>query len=703
MQKRIIAETALQRAVVQGVTALRLKMAGQRQVSFLEITLNTAEFAELMGVSERHVRRLAQTQKYPHTVELNKRNRPEYIFHLSDLPADIQRRWYERNGERAEVTELLEEAKQKIGKKPASRKELDHYTAAEREQIAFWMDVVDEWRAYRSGDGRAAELDEDFIERLRARYPDKQISKPTLYRKWQAVRRDDWDSLIENRGKGRKGYSSIHPEAWEIFSALYLEETKLGIERCMELTEEWARINCPEALPLPSPPTFQRAIQKIPPDVRYYARAGKQKWWAKYSPYITRKYDEMVSNEVWVGDTYTMDIVTMAETGQLHRMYLSAWVDARSGIFVGWSISGESKSQNSVNALRDACIRQGTLPLLNLYTDNGREYLTFDFGGRGHRAKAILANGEAPFQPLTIMQRMEVKMINAIPKNSRAKVVERSFRALKDRVMRLFPTFTGGSPAEKPEQLKGILKDGKSVPTDEQARDILDKLIQYDLNYSKYNGSVVKDQGKRKIDVYNEYCVEEKVAASEEVLRLMLMRSTRPITVKRDGIVTSINGVPMKFWCEEIRHYIERKVYIRYDPADLSSVRMYDADKDNYLMTVGRSPLEASYHEDPKVLAALMKAERRVERAVREDVKTRRERGKDVNPVEYALNLAARNAAGSVAKKNIKRTRILYDQETGRAPQLPMAVGDSDDLDIALMNRNRMKRMKGAIDDGEDI
>ena len=60
------------------------------------------------------------------------------------------------------------------------------------------------------------------------------------------------------------------------------------------------------------------------------------------------------------------------------------------------------------------------------------------------------------FQPLTIMQRMEVEMTNAIPKNSRAKVVERSFKALKDRVMRLFPTFTGGSPAEQPEQLKAI-------------------------------------------------------------------------------------------------------------------------------------------------------------------------------------------------------------------------------------------------------
>ena len=93
---------------------------------------------------------------------------------------------------------------------------------------------------------------------------------------------------------------------------------------------------------------------------------------------------------------------------------------------------------------------RGGRALLNP-NDNGREYLTFDFGGLGHRAKKTTANGEPKFQPLTIMERMEVKMVNAIPKNSRAKIVERSFRALKDRLMRLFPTFTGGSPQEKPE------------------------------------------------------------------------------------------------------------------------------------------------------------------------------------------------------------------------------------------------------------
>ena len=247
------------------------------------------------------------------------------------------------------------------------------------------------------------------------------------------------------------------------------------------------------------------------------------------------------------------------------------------------------------------------------------------------------------------------------------------------------------------------MKSGRQIPTDSEARDLLSKLIQYDLNYSKYDGPVAQDKGKRKIDVYNENCVREKIPADPGVLQLMLMRSTRPLKVGRAGIVTIINGVPMKFWSEDIRHYMDQKVYIRYDPADLSSVRMYAADTDQYLMTVGRSPLAAGYGEDPEVLKELLKLQRRAERAVRNDTQARQAAGEDVDPLVYALNIAARNAAGPVAKKNIRQTEILYDRETASAPPLPMAVGDPGDLDIAQMNRSFMTWMEGDTDDGEDF
>ena len=39
----------------------------------------------------------------------------------------------------------------------------------------------------------------------------------------------------------------------------------------------------------------------------------------------------------------------------------------------------------------------------------------------------------------------------------------------------------------------------------------------------------------------------------------MLMRSTRPLKVGRAGVVTVINGVPLKFWNADVRHYMDRR------------------------------------------------------------------------------------------------------------------------------------------------
>ena len=277
-----------------------------------------------------------------------------------------------------------------------------------------------------------------------------------------------------------------------------------SIAKCMEYTEKWAEKNAVNALPLPSYSSFYRIAMDVPEAVRILMREGERAYYNKASVYTRRDYESIASNDWWVGDTYTCDTLTLGPNGKPHRPYLTAWVDVRSGIFVGWYISfGGNSSQNSIYALRRGCLAYG-MPNHNAYVDNGREYLTFDFGGRGHRAKKVLANGEAPFEPKTILDYMGVEMKNAIVQNSRAKLVERSFRNVKEHIMRLFPTYTGGSPEEKPEALKKALQRG-DIPTDEEFIQKVDLLISGYLNYEPYYGSVPADKGKRRIDVYNEH------------------------------------------------------------------------------------------------------------------------------------------------------------------------------------------------------
>ena len=117
----------------------------------------------------------------------------------------------------------------------------------------------------------------------------------------------------------------------------------------------------------------------------------------------------------------------------------------------------------------------------NVYVDNGREFLTYDIGGRGHRAKKVLADGSKPFAPPGVFERLGIKMTNAIVRNARAKLVERRFEDVKNYISRLFPTYTGGNVVEKPNRLKHVLKAGK-IPTDAEVIAAVDTLIAGYLN-----------------------------------------------------------------------------------------------------------------------------------------------------------------------------------------------------------------------------
>ena len=378
---------------------------------------------------------------------------------------------------------------------------LDSYTDADREKIGFWQDVVDQWMLYRSQTGKPlSELDHKFVQHMRVENPGMELSVPTLYRKKKALDEGDLDSVIDRRGKARKGKTDMPEYIKKTFLHYYLVDGGEGhaysIAKCMEYTEKWAEKNAVNALPLPSYSSFYRIAMDVPEAVRILMREGERAYYNKASVYTRRDYESIASNDWWVGDTYTCDTLTLGPNGKPHRPYLTAWVDVRSGIFVGWYISfGGNSSQNSIYALRRGCLAYG-MPNHNAYVDNGREYLTFDFGGRGHRAKKVLANGEAPFEPKTILDYMGVEMKNAIVQNSRAKLVERSFRNVKEHIMRLFPTYTGGSPEEKPEALKKALQRG-DIPTDEEFIQKVDLLISGYLNYEPYYGSVPADKGKR--------------------------------------------------------------------------------------------------------------------------------------------------------------------------------------------------------------
>lgn len=324
----------------------------------MEALLKASEASALMGLSVRHVQRMAKSGELPYQTHMNERNRPEYLFPLSSLPDAAQQKYFAEHAPAALPAAAPTKAKK--ADKPAACKPLEAYTAEERGEIGYWITTVDRWQTYRNKAGtKKAECDEKFVLLCRMEEPDRQISVETLYRKWAAIREGDYGALVDMRGKARKGMSKM-PEAIErVFLSLFLDESQLPVPRCIALTEEWAQQNMPEAMPLPGYHTFYRKAKAVPYPVMVLCRMGEKKYYDLCSPYIRREYESINANDFWVGDTHTLDVESMGPDGTLHRLYLSAWLDARSGIFTGWYVTDSPGSQATLNALRKGILKFG--------------------------------------------------------------------------------------------------------------------------------------------------------------------------------------------------------------------------------------------------------------------------------------------------------------------------------------------------------
>lgn len=651
----------------------------------MAIELSTAEVASLKGCSTQYIRRLAKTEELKGHKCLNADGSPGWMFLVEELPAKLQEKYYNQLRTSLPEASFPDEAKPKVAKP------LDTYSAEEQEEIAFWLRLVKKWQGYRNKPGaNKTEVDARFVQWCRLEYPERAISVDTLYRRWNAVRANDLDGLIDKRGKWKKGKSSIPDPMWQAFLYFYLDERQHPLKKCYEYTKLEMQNSFPELVgDMPSYTTFYRRAQAdIPEPLKVLGREGEKAFRDRCAPYIRRIYDEMQSNEWWIADNHTFDIITEGENGQRHRLYLTAFFDARSGIFTGCYVTNAPSSQSTLIALRRGILKYG-IPE-NIYVDNGREFLTYDVGGLGHRKKKP-KDGQERFEPPPVFERLGIHMTNAIVRNAKAKIIERRFRDVKDHLSRLFDTFTGGNVLEKPESLKFILKDGR-IPLDSTLVETVEELLDWYFNQQPYGGAVAKDHGKPRQQVYNENLHTKRVASAED-LNLMLMRSSRAQKVTRRGVHLDIAGQRIDYWNDElVFNYLGQQVYYRYDPDDLSEVRVYDL-QDRFIMSVpADNTAVLTYGASKEEVKEAMAKVRRMERITKEAKKV------STFPAfgrHTALELVMEAAHESKVARIIPPAapKVLALQRPDEEPLLK-AVAGGPDLDT--MNRNALKRNGGA-------
>ena len=100
-------------------------------------------------------------------------------------------------------------------------------------------------------------------------------------------------------------------------------------------------------------------LEDIPPQVLCLGISGEKALKDEFVPFVRRDYNPMSSNEWWGADNHTCGGLTRGPDGNKHRLYLTAFIDARSGIFTGWHVT-ETPSAYAVSYTHlDVYKRQG--------------------------------------------------------------------------------------------------------------------------------------------------------------------------------------------------------------------------------------------------------------------------------------------------------------------------------------------------------
>lgn len=535
--------------------------------------LTVKEVAELKCCKPQYIQKLAKDGKLDTVLREHPQNhKPCYMIPVASLPDDLKSRYYGRLKKEAGImTEPVQEPAQAKKAKVKRILNFEDCTEEQRRTINTWTSILNEWQGLRARYNSKTEFDKLYIGKCQLEHPELQISTDILYRKWAAYKKNDLAGILGLRGAWNKGTSTIPEPVWQAFLWFWLEENQPPLRDCYKCTIDWTEEFYPELLQdIPTERSFRRRVQSdVIKAIKELERNGEKAFSDRCMPYIMRMYDELQPNDVWIADNHTLDIQSLDENEERHRLYLTAFLDAKSGVLVGWNITETVDSQSTILALRHG-IRRFGIPKA-VYFDNGREFLTRDVGGKGHR-KRKSDNDE--IEPPTILRRLGIEMHNAIVRNAKAKPIERTFRTVKEQFSRLFSGFCGGTILEKPESLKRRIKEGK-IPQDYEIREVLEEWIDGDFNLQPYGGSERKYKNMSRLDVWNNE-IREVRKASEDELNLMLMRSTRVQKIKRNGVYITVCGE--RIWYmhpEQTIMHLDEEVYVRYDPADLKSVRIY--------------------------------------------------------------------------------------------------------------------------------
>ena len=276
----------------------------------------------------------------------------------------------------------------------------------------------------------------------------------------------------------------------------------------------------------------------------------------------------------------------------------------------GWCVTDNPSSDATIYALKKGCEFNGVPK--KIYTDNGREFLFHDLGGNGFRKKKKNEELKLP----SILDDLGIEFQTAIPKNARAKGIERAFYTVKETFSKLFEGYTGGTILERPDKLKTLVKFPDKLVSIQDFINFVDTYIVGWYNKQPHTGTGMN--AKCPDEVFAENLIEKRIVPQDK-LNLMFMRYAKgnkgTLKVGKNGVTLTFYGKELQYWSEDLwKIYFGRDVYVRYNPDDLNSIRVYDIEQK--FLCIANLKTELSYTATKEEIKAQQKENRSAVKAV---------------------------------------------------------------------------------------
>lgn len=650
-----------------------------------EYLLTTKESAELLGISERAVRKNAMKGnygelRYSETMTRCRGGRM-IMIRLDCLPEKAQSE-YMRIHSLVDEPERIEATDYDVTNEDARREANRKYK------------IIKDYEAFVAVPGKKTELTRMFLKEWNAGHSDQQLSKSTLYNWQKQFKTNGLAGLLPEYGK-RSGQRAIDAAAWEFFQGQYLQLTQPSIGYCYQLLAVKA---VESGWNIPSESTIARMVKEdIPDAIKRLKRLGEKNYYDNSQTFTRRDPESISAGEVFVGDHHVLDLfinVGSVEKPKWVRPWMTAWLDMRSRKFVGWTVNLSPRTDEIIAAFANAALDPAIGLPRHIYIDNGRDYCSAKFAGRGNRGKRLTEEDKQALYEegkitATLMERLKIKTHWAIVENARAKVIERAFKEVVEKFSKFFPTYCGRCQDERPDDLEEKLKrpDKYGMGLEEFSH------IFGDWIRNVFNKMVSQGKG-RQGECPDQTYMRTRLpvrTADPDVMRLFFMKSTNPFKIGRNGI--AFRG--HEYYSPDMILHKGKHVYIRYRDEEPDKVWLYST-KDEYLGEAMRIEAMPAIDADQEILAEEQARKARERKALQEHPSYKAaQEAKPLTPMDITelMKLYGKPADDVEPSKVVEMVTL---PRAGREAVNAMQATGTDDINpFAAMSAAKIEKRRG--------